>query len=437
MLLRLTTITASVLLLSQASSAAAQGWLQDRNRTEGPGIRLGDLELHPGIGIELGYDSNVFYSSDDRVQGSGIMRVTPHLNVSTLGIERRGDGETRGTPPVVAFSGGLSASYYLFFIDEARNNVSVDADLRLTINPERPVSFTIYETFGRSVRPFTETAGEGDIDYARIRNTAGARFDLGTVGGVLRGHVGYELNLEIFESDDFAYANNLFHRIQAGTSWKFLPNTALIYDFQFDIQDFINTDDPSLVLRSDAYRVRSRVGVNGSITNTLSASVLVGYHAGFYDFGDEFESVAAQAEIRWQATPTTRFALGYDGDYSFSIAGGFARRDRGYANFQLLLGGAFLLGIEGSVANIDFGTQLDAAGNPLGAGGVSERSDIQIIGSLFAEYRFTNWLGVNGNLTYTGNFTDFRYLQLMGAALVPDPAEFQKFEAWLGVRAFY
>ncbi|MCZ7687701.1 MAG: hypothetical protein M5U28_56750, partial [Sandaracinaceae bacterium] len=35
------------------------------------------------------------------------------------------------------------------------------------------------------------------------------------------------------------------------------------------------------------------------------------------------------------------------------------------------------------------------------------RTDIRLIGALFAEYRFTDWLGVNGTLRYTGSFTDF------------------------------
>jgi len=32
-------------------------WLQDRRYNEGIGIRAGDLEIHPGIAGEFGYDS--------------------------------------------------------------------------------------------------------------------------------------------------------------------------------------------------------------------------------------------------------------------------------------------------------------------------------------------------------------------------------------------
>ena len=70
-------------------------------------------------------------------------------------------------------------------------------------------------------------------------------------------------------------------------------------------------------------------------------------------------------------------------------------------------------------------------------GNSTERTDIRFSGSLFAEYRFTEWLGVNGNFQYMGNFTDFAYrVDLMGTPIL-DPAQFNKIELWLGVRVFY
>jgi hypothetical protein len=418
--------------------------LGDRDRTEGPGIRVGDLELHPGIGVELGYDSNIFYSAQDEVDAA-ILRITPHFNVSTLGAERTEEGEAsdegeESHPPTVNFRAGVSASYHIFFSDRVRDNLSADADVRLTVLPERPFSFTLYNTFGRSIRPFTEYAGDdaGDpIDYAHIRNDAGVQFDFGTDGGVFKANVGYGLEVDLFEGEVFDYANNLTHRIDAGAAWKFFPNTALLYDFRLSFGDYINTDEASAVLRPTSTRVRSRLGVNGSITKTISLTAMVGYTAGFYDVGDEFESVSAQAEFRWLASTTTRFSLGYDGDYYPAYSGTFARRDRGYVGFQTMIAGSFLLGAEAGAAYVSFGPQLDEGGAPLGVGGTTDRSDVTLDASLFGEYRFTDWLGVNANLAYTGNFTDFEYVRNIDMMLIPDAAEFQKFEAWLGVRAFY
>src|ERR1700721_679844 len=55
--------TAAVLVSLLPSAAYAQEWLKDRRSNEGAGIREGDLELHPGIAGEVGYDSNWFLRS--------------------------------------------------------------------------------------------------------------------------------------------------------------------------------------------------------------------------------------------------------------------------------------------------------------------------------------------------------------------------------------
>src|SRR4051812_23409192 len=62
--------------LGWPSEAHAQGWLGDPRIAEGPGIRTGDLELHPGIGGEVGYDSNWFLRSS--TSGANIVNGAPN-----------------------------------------------------------------------------------------------------------------------------------------------------------------------------------------------------------------------------------------------------------------------------------------------------------------------------------------------------------------------
>ena len=54
-----------------AQALVAQGdspqWLKDRRYAEGVGVREGDLELHPGIAGEVGYDSNWFLRSSSAI----------------------------------------------------------------------------------------------------------------------------------------------------------------------------------------------------------------------------------------------------------------------------------------------------------------------------------------------------------------------------------
>src|SRR5579862_3894815 len=97
------TAVAAILLVSRAASAQAQyvsqpdspEWLKDRRYNEGIGVRTGDLELHPGIAGEAGYDSNYLLRSTTFGVSNGPptapvipaleFRVTPSLYIATLG----------------------------------------------------------------------------------------------------------------------------------------------------------------------------------------------------------------------------------------------------------------------------------------------------------------------------------------------------------------
>ena len=192
-------LAAPLLVCMLASSASAQGWMADRSRREGPGLRVGNLELHPGLGIEAGYDTNVFFEDQDP-DGSFLLRLTGHLDVSTLGGQRRAEGEgtegEEGSHRKLDFRGGVAASYYHFFVDEARDNVALDAYLNATINPEGRFSVYVHDEFSRAIRPFVDLGGDtdgGQLTYARDRNVAGAELRLQSAGGVLKGALGWSL----------------------------------------------------------------------------------------------------------------------------------------------------------------------------------------------------------------------------------------------------
>ena len=427
------TVCVAALLLPSATIVSAQAWLGDRARREGPGFRVGNLELHPGIGVEGGYDSNVFMS--DEPVGSAIFRITPHFDVSTLGEQRREDGgEERTQAPKVQFRAGVAAPIYVFLEDQARNDVGINGDLELSILPDGPVTFSVYDRFSRRVRPFTES-GAGN-DFGRITNVAGGNLRFQTRGGVFSSNLGYDLTWQFFENDAFDFGNALIHRAEAGANFRFLPHTTLFYDFT---ADFTNYQDPSVLRVSDNVRVRNRVGLNGALTPRLSALVAVGYGAVLVDDPTlrDFDTVIAQAELRLKLSPTTKLTFGYERDFLGSVIGNWRTRDRGYLNFQWLLGGSFLLGFDSWVGYLKFGTIVDSSGAPITVDGSTERSDVMVNLSLFAEYRFTDWLALNATVGYTGDFTDFEYDRLIGMSPVVDPADFSKFQAWLGVRVFY
>ncbi len=434
------------------ASAEAQSWLSDRSRTEGPGFRVGDFELHPGIGVEIGYDSNLYYTADDDPrmdarQDSGILRATAHLMVATRGPERRAEGEAGGgeenqgtqSQPAVTFRGGVSGSFYTFFNDIDRSNMELDASLALGILPGRAFSVNISDEFGRSIRPFTENS-DARASFGRIRNNAGIQANFATSGDVLKIGVGYNFMLDFFEDERFQYGSNFRHLITLNETFRFLPETAILHDTTVTILDYFGTSPLTPTRVSDGVLLRTRAGLNGAFTTNFSVLAMAGYAAGFFNsvgaYDQEYESVIAQIEARWQIEQNTRLTFGYVRDFQPSFLGNFYRLDRGFANFQVLIGGSFLLGVEIGGGYYEFGAIVQPDGMTA-VGSSVDRGDVRLDAEIFAEYRFTDWLGVNATLQYNGSFTDFQYRIDSDTGPVPNPAGFNKFQAWFGVRVFY
>ncbi|MEZ4337594.1 MAG: hypothetical protein R3B82_13325 [Sandaracinaceae bacterium] len=270
------------------------------------------------------------------------------------------------------------------------------------------------------------------------------RLDFQTDGGILRISAGYNLVAGFFEDGNFGYGNRLGHNLSLSETFRFLPQTAIIHDTSFRVIDYLNEDTTRGPLVNDGFLLRSRVGLNGAFTTNFSVLAMVGYAAGFFNsratvadtYDQEYDSVVAQVEARWQILPNVRLNFGYDRDFQPSYLGNWVRRDRGYIHFQTLVDRVFLLGADVSFGYYEYGLITDVTGGMVGTTG--NRADPRFVGRLFAEYRFTDWLGVNGTFQYQGNYTNFIYdISGLGGSVLIDPASYNKFEMWLGVRVFY
>src|SRR5271154_1087685 len=85
------TLAATLLLgaLPLKAHAQMQPWLGGRRYGEGIGVRVGNLELHPGISGEAGYDSNYFLRAPEESPIAAYrLRVTPSISLETLGAQR-------------------------------------------------------------------------------------------------------------------------------------------------------------------------------------------------------------------------------------------------------------------------------------------------------------------------------------------------------------
>jgi hypothetical protein len=448
------TLAATVLLGAISLEAhAQQPWLADRRYGEGIGVRVGNLELHPGIAAEVGYDSNYFLRApaEDPLAAYRI-RVTPSISLSTLGPQRR--DAAGGTPTNVTFRGGAYASYNeLIAADSAHSSelsdqrhVDVGADLALNLFPTGRVGEDLYANFVRMVQPSNDTDTENAFNRDTLRFGAGATWRPG--GGLFDWRLGYEGTYNYFEKDDFKDLNNLQHQVNMRGRWRFFPRTALLYDGSWTWIDYSN----NRTTERDGSVVRSRIGLNGLITTRWSLLALVGWAGTFYnskgiEAPQQFDSVTGQVELKWfisggQETMAASSApvglsyasIGYTRDVANSYLGNFYQKDRGYLGISYLLGGVFVTSLNVGIANLKFPQSYFVDGVVQSTGFSEQRFDA----NLFAEYRLNDSFGVNTTVNYDQNITEKRIPadEMEQATGGGDQLKFSRWQVFLGARYF-
>lgn len=442
-------VLCAISLAPSFAKAQAQPWLADRRLGEGPGIRTGDLELHPGIAGELGYDSNYFQNSGDSGEpeiAAYRLRITPSLSLKTLGKERSPTAGDRA----FAFQANVSASYNELiaadsdFSDDVadQRHVSVGAGLKLDIAPTRPWGGDLYADYVRLIQP----SNSPDTNLAFDRNTlrAGAGVIWRPGGGLFDWRLGYEFQTTFFEQDSFTEFNNQEHSIKTRGRWRFLPRTALMYDASLGFLRY--TEDTG---QQDSTPVRARIGVNGLVTNRFALLALVGWGASFYESKDgkpvqDFDSLIAQGELKWFVSPQpdleatsasvglSSVALGYLRDFRNSYLGDYYQLDRGYLRFDYFLGGAVVVAVEGGLSHITYPDSFFNDASPRFGSFGENRVDA----SIFGEYRTSDSFGLNATLRYNANLTETQIPVSTDPTQGTDNLKFSRYEAWLGARWF-
>lgn len=451
-----------------SSNASAQGWLADRRYAEGPGIKTGDLELHPGVGGEVGYDSNWFYRSHTEGPNvangppalppadAAIFRLTPSLYVSTIGQQR--DETGRVEPRFLTFRGGVSATGRAFIGKgmSRQHNVGVNADARLDLNAGRPIGFGVFAAYNRLIQP--QVVADPNLSFNRSDLRGGGEFVFIPGGGTLDIRTGYQLQASLFEESNGVPYSSLTHEVAVKNRWRFRPRTALFSETTLRFINYPNASRAALYL-NDSTPLRTRFGLTGLIFERFGALVAAGYGATFFKNPDaisspQYDSINAQAEGTFylgqgagadepgKATLLlSTISLGFLRDFQTSLLGNFYNTNRLYARVEYWFGGKVVLRLDG------YGEQLNYP--PTFQTGAPGTAPVQSTGDftnyragvgLFSEYRFTQSFGINTTIDYVQQFSDTQ----IPAGTLPGttiPAVFdlnyRRFQAFLGARYFF
>jgi hypothetical protein len=432
-------LTAALVAALVPLNASAQAWVENTDYSEGIGIRAGNLELHPSVGAEAGYDSNFFRSSQDEgVVDVWKLRVTPSLTLSTLGARRLNSG----TPGSVKFVGSAFASFFQPIAVDSENsevsqrrNVRLGANAQLDIFPQGRFGFDLeggYLRIPQTEGRVDDLAGEG---FNRDLLRGGGNVTWRPGGGLFEWKAGYLATYNFFEKDSFQTFDNLHHDFRTRGRWRFLPRSALLFDTTYTLVRY--THDTTQQTDGDA--VRARIGFHGLVTYHLALMGMLGWGASFYDSrpggiaARQYDSLLANAEARWfiQSRPNldsttitsglSSVALGYARTFSNSYYGSYYQRDRGYAQANMFLVGALAGGIEVGVSRVAYPDVVMATFQR------DSFRQIRLDAQVFAEYRLTDTVALNATVQYD---------QVNSPAVNNDELEYKRWQAYLGVRWF-
>lgn len=462
------------MLLATAGEAKAQGWLADRNLAEGAGIRTGDLELHPGIGGEVGYDSNWFLRSNKEgatiangapnlpVRDALVFRVTPSFYLSTLGSQRMGaNGVPQVTPRLISFRGGASATARFFVGKEMedQHNVSVNADARMDVAAGRPISFGVYGAYQRLIQP--QVQADPNLSFNRNDLRGGVDITALPGGGTFDITAGYQLMASLYEETQGTAYSSLQHEVSVKNRWRFRPRTAVFSETTLRWLNYLNSDR-SFNFLNNSTPIRTRVGLTGLVTERISTLLAAGYGATFFENPNrvssaQYDSFNGQAEVSFflgkggatedpnkASLVISNFRLGVSRDFQTSLLGNYYTSNRVYGGLEYWFGGRFV-------------TRFNAYGEQLlyppvflnGAAGqapqqvTSDFTNYRIGASLFGEYRFTQAFGLNATIDYLQQFSDTQIpVVLPGSAGAGGNASvfdlnYRRIQAFAGARYFF
>lgn len=418
-----------VCLLATVSTAARAQTAT--TATGGDGLKLGDaFVLHLGMGLEFGWDSNVFYQASNPTQAFE-MRLTPRfdLNNQPRGASRQF---------LLDFHGGLNYLEYLTSNKALENlrQFGVDAGIAATFFQLSPYNFTLFDNFTRTTQPpYSQTT----YNFDRDTNDLGIRVNLSPGGGRLTFTVGYIFGIDYFEPTQLKNFDLLSHRFDLRVSWKVLPKTAIYLSasegiFLYQNQDVGGYDHPN------SFPLRVEAGIQGLITTKLTINAWIGYGNGFYQpvtlmsggapvtINVNPSTPVGGLALTWKPSILSTGTLGYDHDFVNSLLGSYYDVDQVYASWTQLIW-RFTGFLRLSYANERFHGIAPLTGVP-----TANRTDNYVTINTRVDYPLQRWLwasvGYDLQLNRSNTVLDFSQQNIV-------PVSYTKSVVYLRLTAWY
>jgi len=357
------------------------------------GIQVSDgVLMHVGAGAEAGYDSNVYYADPASAVApiaSGLIRVSSYAEL------------TNATRAGVAPSGlSFDARAGLLYRRYTSSDVTKDADafmptagLSLGTSLTNSLSFGFADVFVRS-EDMPYYAGQAAL--TRDNNQASAEVRWAPGGGRINTLLRYTNMVDIFETNNYSFANSLSQELMLDGSWKWLPKTAVFFQARQGYVTYLNSNTGGTIAKYASYPLHIIVGLRGLITEKTSVVASLGYANGFYSCpggiascvstGGVLGSTYANLEATYRPTLLGRIVLGYRHDFQNSVISDFYYGDQVYGSYVQQVAGRFALDLSGRYFHKNY-----QGYTPAGNGIVQARVDNIVQVGATLDYFIRNW----------------------------------------------
>ena len=361
------------------------------------GVKLGEGSLlHASLGADIGYDSNVFYSSQPI--SATVAHVTPAADISNASRD--------GTPDAVYYDLAASLVYreYLSGGDEVRAQRAFNPTVAglLRFSSKQTLSLSLSDSFTRTEDPPYE---EGLAAIAHDRNVGSLQLKIAPGGGRVQVLLGFTNILDLYETDLYKTGNNMTNTGTLDLSWRWLPKTALFVQVSQGAVTYLESKSGNVA----SYPFNATAGLRGLLTQKLALRLAAGYGYGFYASGGAnpsgFGDVILIGEFNYIMSMTSQAGLGYTHQFQNSpFVGNFYNLDAVYGALRELIGGRVAVSANGRFENrAYYGTEAAIQG----------RTDKIVTAGLTADYMIQRvfYLGVGYTLSYasTNNATGVDY----------------------------
>ncbi len=395
---------------AQEVTIGYQGLPSKASGESNTGIQIADgVLLHAGLGVEAGYDTNVFYAPTNLV-GSSIFRFMPYAEITNA--TRTG---LASTALVFDARAGLQYRHY--------GNSEVSSQYADSWNPNAGLTlsfggaqfgFGVADVFARvEDAPY---ANPGNIDPAtgvpqgappiqRTNNQASVEGRWSPGGGRLTATLRFINMVNIYDDNgmgSYNYANAMTNTLMLDVAWKWLPKTAIFLNIQQSFVDYLNNTAAVNASLANSYPLFVTGGLRGLLTEKTSAIFTVGYVNAFYSNGTSTSgflgSTYLDLAFTARLTQLSRAVVGFRHDFVNAVISNFAYQETAYASYVQQIAGRLALDLSGRYQYLSYQGQTSDPNQVTSSGGNRVDNFFQL--GVTLDYFLRNWayLGVGYSL---------------------------------------